>query len=253
VAGPQDPAGANADAEALALKADKDDLEALEVVVATKASQVLLANLSAEVAGKQSQLRAGDVVGGHPLLTYSYDEDLVGSDTVRALKVSAPLVATQAPFVVEISLDGSLATQEELDGTNAQLLTTKSNVNSLFASNELLSSEVGALNVEMAGKQSQLTPGTVAGGHPMLQNGVVRAIKGAGPVKVAVDTNHVEVWLNQSELAATPAIAALQTSVAGKQSQLNAGDVAGGHPLLLPGVAGGGFFEPGQSPPSDTV
>jgi hypothetical protein len=89
----------------------------------------------------------------------------------------------------------------------------------------------------------------------MLQNGVVRAIKTISPVKAAVDTNHVEVWLDQSELAATSAIAALQTTVAGKQSQLYAGDVADGHPLLLqPGLfVGGGFEEGGQPLPGDTV
>jgi hypothetical protein len=35
---------------------------------------------------------------------------------------------------------------------------------------------------------------------------VVRAIKGISPVQVAVDTNHVEVWLDQSELASTSAL-----------------------------------------------
>jgi hypothetical protein len=50
------------------------------------------------------------------------------------------------------------------------------------------------------------------------------------------------VWLDQSELAATSAIAALQT---GKQSQLYSGTVDGGNPLLLqPSLfVGGGFDE----------
>jgi hypothetical protein len=89
----------------------------------------------------------------------------------------------------------------------------------------------------------------------MLQNGVVRAVKALSPVNVSVDTNHVEVWLNQSALDATPVIAALQTTVAGKQSQLYAGDVAEGHPLLLqPGLFVGGGFDEGQQPlPGDTV
>jgi hypothetical protein len=92
----------------------------------------------------------------------------------------------------------------------------------------------------------------------MLQGTTVRAIKGTGPVKVAVDTNHVEVWLAQNELAATPAIAALQTAVGTKQSQLFAGEVDGGHRLLLQSslFVGGGFDE-GMSPneplPGDTV
>jgi hypothetical protein len=110
-----------------------------------------------------------------------------------------------------------------------QLIVTKDNVNSLTAS-------TAGLSAELAGKQNQLTPGTVAGGHQLLQNGVVRAIKGSGPLKVAADTNHVEVWLDQNELAATAAIATLQTSVAGKQSQLTPGTVVGGHQMLQNGV-----------------
>jgi hypothetical protein len=73
------------------------------------------------------------------------------------------------------------------------------------------------------------------------------------PLKVAPDTHFLQIRLDQAELAATPAIAALQTDVAGKQSQLVAGAVEGGHPLLLPGLTGGGFFEPGQTPQGDTV
>jgi hypothetical protein len=220
--------------------------------------QVQLDSLSAEVDGKQSQLRAGYEEGSHPLLTASYDDDLVLRDTIRALKVSAPLVVSQASQFLDLSLDGSLATQGELDATNAQLLVTKNNVNSLFASNEALSGEVDTLAAELTGKQGQLTPGTVAGGHPMLQSTTVRAIKGTGPVKVAVDPNHVEVWLDQNELAATPAIAALQTTVGAKQSQLFAGEVEGGHRLLLrPSLFVGGGFDEGTSPdeplPGDTV
>jgi hypothetical protein len=194
-----------------------------------------LPGLAVEVDGKQSRLRAGDVEGGHPLLTFSYGES-GGSDTVRALKVSAPLVATQESEHVHLFLDGSLATQSALDEATAatgdvmdQLLLTKGNVNLLFAADEAIREQVDGLAAEVAGKQGKLTPGTVFGGHQMLQNDVVRAIKGVGPVKVAVDTNHVEVWLAQSELAATPAIAALQADVGTKQSQLYAGDVEGGH------------------------
>ena len=50
------------------MKANQSDLEALEAVVATKANQVLVDSLSTEVAGKQSQLRAGYEEGSHPLL-----------------------------------------------------------------------------------------------------------------------------------------------------------------------------------------
>jgi hypothetical protein len=150
--GPQGPAGESPDAEALALKANQTDQEALGTVVATKANQVLvnslqvqLGSLSAEVDGKQSQLRASYEEGSHPLLTASYDDDLVLRDTIRALKVTAPLVVSQTSQLLDLSLDGSLSTQEGLDSTIAQLLPTKNNVNSLFASNEALSGEVDTL------------------------------------------------------------------------------------------------------------
>jgi hypothetical protein len=87
----------------------------------------------------------------------------------------------------------------------------------------------------------------------MLQGTTVRALQAVAPLKIAPDTQFLQIRLDQAELAATPAIAALQTDVAGKQSQLVAGAVEGGHPLLLPGLTGGGFFEPGQTPQGDTV
>jgi hypothetical protein len=238
------------------LKADQTDLEALEAVVATKANQALassiqtqLGSLSTEVAGKQSQLRVGYEEGSHPLLVGTYDDDLVFQDTIRALRVSAPIVATQSRYVVDLSLDESLATQEELDATNAQLLATKNNVNSLFASSEALSGEVDVLAAEVAGKQGQLTPGTVTGGFPVLGNGYVRALQALAPLKIAPDTQFLQIRLDQAELAATPAIAALQTAVGTKQSQLFAGEVEGGHRLLLQSslFVGGGFDE-GTSP-----
>jgi hypothetical protein len=247
------------------LKANQSDLEALEAVVAAKANQVLvsslqvqLGSLSAEVEGKQSQLRAGYEEGSHPLLVGTYDDDLVFQDTIRALRVSAPIVATQSRYVVDLSLDESLATQEELDATNAQLLATKNNVNILFASNEALSGEVDALAAEVAGKQGQLTPGTVADGFPVLGNGYVRALQALAPLKIAPDTQFLQIRLDQAELAATPAIAALQTAVGTKQSQLFAGEVEGGHRLLLQSnlFVGGGFDEgtsPSEPLPGDTV
>jgi hypothetical protein len=174
---------------------------------------------------------------------------------------------------VHLSLDGSLATLSALDAValevdllEQQILATDDTVDSLIANTSglqaasaSLAGEVNALAVEVAGKQSQLTPGTVVGGFQMLQGSVVRAIKALSPVKVAVDTNHIEVRLDQNELAATPAIASLQTTVAGKQSQLYSGTVEGGHPLLLQAglFVGGGFDEgtpgPGGELLGDTV
>jgi hypothetical protein len=134
--------------------------------------------------------------------------------------VSAPLVVSQTSQLLDLSLDGSLATQEELDATNAQLLATKSNVTTLFASSAALSGEVDALAAEVAGKQGQLTPGTVADGYQVLQGTTVRALQAVAPLKIAPDTQFLQIRLDQAELAATPAIAALQTAVAGKQDVL---------------------------------
>jgi hypothetical protein len=244
-------------------ESDQADLDALGAVVATKAGQAAVNSMQAQLDSKQSQLRAGTVEDGHPLLTFSYEDqggELVGSDTIRALKVSAPIVATQGAQHVHLALDGSLASQSALDAVAAtadaameQLALTKGNVKQLFAADEALQGELDALAAgttsQLLGKQDQLTPGTVAGGHPMLQGNVVRAVKAISPVNAAVDTNHVELWLDQSELAATPAIAALQTAVGTKQSQLFAGEVEGGHRLLLrPSLFVDGGFDEGASP-----
>jgi hypothetical protein len=58
-----------------------------------------------------------------------------------------------------------------------------------------------------AAKQDQLTAGAVQGGFQLLDQNtkVVRPIKGVFPVNVAVDGNHVEVFLDQKALGATSA------------------------------------------------
>jgi hypothetical protein len=92
---------------------------------------------------------------------------------------------------------------------------------------------LAALVIEVAGKQDALTAGTVPGGFPTLQDGVVRAIKGVSPVGVAVDVNHVEVFLDQTQLASNAALAALEAEVDGKQDTLTAGTGALAHEKLL--------------------
>jgi hypothetical protein len=165
---------------------------------------------------------------------------------------------------VDLSLDESLATQSDLEALQGQVaeaqtaaedaldqaLLVKDNLVRLDGVDEALQGQVDTLAAGLATKQGQLTPGQVAGGFPVLSDGLVRAIQALAPLKVAPDTQFLQIRLDQAELAATPAIAALQTDVAGKQSQLVAGEVEGGHPLLLPALTGGGFFEPGQG---DTV
>jgi hypothetical protein len=53
-----------------------------------------------------------------------------------------------------------------------------------------------------------------------LQGDTVRALKVSSPLVATSNNSHVHLSLNQSELAATSAIAALQTEVAGKQDVL---------------------------------
>jgi hypothetical protein len=83
------------------------------------------------------------------------------------------------------------------------------------------------------GPGSELTAGKVTGGHAVLANGVVRALKVLGPLKLSPDTSHLEIRLEQSELTATAQIAALQTSVATKQNKLAAGSSLVFHEKLL--------------------
>jgi hypothetical protein len=117
-----------------------------------------------------------------------------------------------------------------------------------------------------AAKQDQLTAGTVQGGFSMLDQNtkVVRAIKGISPVNVAINQNHVEVFLDQSGLASTSALLAVKSiaesnnqaladlmpqvesnnqaltalapQVAGKQDQLTAGTGMIFHEKLLEGT-----------------
>jgi hypothetical protein len=57
---------------------------------------------------------------------------------------------------------------------------------------------LAALVIEVAGKQDGLTAGTVQDGFQMLQDGVVRAIKGTPPVRVTADASHVEVAMDET-------------------------------------------------------
>jgi hypothetical protein len=109
--------------EAIQGQVDGLAAQAISMQGALNSTNQALAALTVEADGKQSQLRAGTVEGGHPLLTFSYEDqggELVGSDTIRALKVSAPLLATQESQHLHLSLDASLATQSALDKVAAQ-------------------------------------------------------------------------------------------------------------------------------------
>jgi hypothetical protein len=163
------------------------------------ATDQALAALTAEVAGKQSQLLAGDVAGGTPLLLFADTEasgecttcpegTVLAGDTVRALKVSAPLQIQGDSQHVHVTLDASgLASQLDLDG-----------------------------------KQDTLTAGSVQGGFSMLDptTKVVRAIKGVSPVQVAIDTSHVEIFLDQNALGAQSATAEGGLSLVNTQGKI---------------------------------
>jgi hypothetical protein len=281
--------------------------EALQAAIALKADQTALnstdqalAALAVEVAGKQAQLLAGDVEGGTPLLLFADAEasgecvtcpegTVLAGDTVRALKVSAPLQIQGDSQHVHVTLDASgLASQLDLaskqdqlgvgfvegghslleDGAIKAILGTapvqvtstathvevamgesyfamvtgladeiadKASTSSLLAVKAIAESNnqaiadlvpqvednsqaLTALGSQVAGKQDQLTAGTVSGGFQLLDPNtkVVRAIKGVSPVNVAIDTNHVEVFLDQNALGAQSA-----TGPAGTLSLVN--------------------------------
>jgi hypothetical protein len=186
-----------------------------------------LAALTVEVASKQAQLGTGIVQGGIPLL-----ED----GSIKAILGTAPVRVTAEASHVEVTMDDSY-----------------------FAA-------ITAIADATAAKQDRLTMGSVQGGRLLFDpnTNVIRAIKGIGPVGVAIDVNHVEVTLDQSGLASTSellgvksiaesnnqaladlmpqveaniqALTTLAPQVVGKQAQLSAGDGMVFHEKLLEGA-----------------
>jgi hypothetical protein len=110
--------------------------------------------------------------------------------------------------------------QTAADTALDQALLVKGNLVRLDGVDEALQGQVDTLAAGLATKQGLLTAGQVAGGNPMLQGTTVRALQAEAPLKIAPDTQFLQIRLDQAELAATPAIAALQTAVAGKQDVL---------------------------------
>jgi hypothetical protein len=211
-------------AETVASKASSTDLAAatatLQGQIATKASGASVTALAETVASKASQARL----------------DFVGQNFQPRVTAFAPLSLVPRsgpqdnPFS-ELSVDlGAYATTAAL-GTKAD------------AASVYTKAQVGAA---IAAADSNLTAGTAVGGHPVLANGVVRALRVLNPLKLAPDTSLLEIRLDQGELAATPQIAALQAAVATKQDALAAGSSLVFHePLLQDGrvkslVAGAG-------------
>jgi hypothetical protein len=112
---------------------------------------------------------------------------------------------------------------------NAAAIETKAPQSALNSTDQALA----ALTVEVAGKQAQLGVGTVTGGHSMLENGSIRAIKGAAPVQVTATPTHVEVTMDESYFGA---ITAITDATAAKQDQLTAGTGMVYHEKLLEGT-----------------
>jgi hypothetical protein len=97
-----------------------------------------------------------------------------------------------------------------------------------YATTAALGAKADAANVytkaqvdaAIASAGSNLVPGTVAGGHAVLANGIVRALKVSAPLRIDPDTSYLEIRLDQAQLDATSQIAALQTAVGTKQGTL---------------------------------
>jgi hypothetical protein len=99
---------------------------------------------------------------------------------------------------------------------------------------------VTGLADEIAAKQDKLTVGTVNGGFSLLDphTNVVRAIQGVSPVNVAIDTNHVAVYLDPNALGAQSA-----TGPAGTFSMV---DAQGKILRLRPGTGAYAVTQSGQ-------
>ena len=115
------------------------------------------------------------------------------------------------------TFEAAVADLVAADATNAAAITATQSA--LDSTDQALA----ALTVEVAGKQPQLGVGSVEGGHPLLEDGAIKAILGTAPVQVTAAATHVEVAMDQSyfdALTATDqALAALTADVATKADQ----------------------------------
>jgi hypothetical protein len=172
---------------------DAEQLEALEAAIATKASQSDL-GAYALTASLPAQR---NVAGGFPVL---------GNGYVRALQAVAPLKIAPDTQFLQIRLD-----QAELAATP----------------------QIAALQTAVATKQNTLGIGVVQGGHPLIQDGTIKAVRGTAPVRVTSTATHVDVEMDESYFGAITAIA---DEAASKQAQLTAGSSLVFHEKLLDGT-----------------
>jgi hypothetical protein len=237
------------------------DIAQLQAEILTKAPQsalndtdLALAALTVEVAGKQDELGVGFVEGGVQLL-----ED----GAIKAILGTAPVQVTSTPTHVEVAMGESyyamvagLADETASKASISELLSVKAIAESnnqaiadLVPQVEGNSQALAALESQVAGKQGQLTAGTVQGGFQMLDptSRVVRAIKGVSPVQVAIDTNHVEVFLDQNALGAQSATGPVNTvSLVNTQGRILR--LLTGTSLYASSVSPAGYVEVGLDP-----
>jgi hypothetical protein len=145
---------------------------------------------------------------------------------------------SDAVFLERYDDDGALVSDSwqtvATFGWNTDTNTSGLAVQSLSLGGEDLEALLLELDQQIAA--ATLTPGTVAGGYQVLQGSVVRALKANGPLRIAPDANHLELLLDESQLAATGQIAALQTAVSTKQDALAPGSSFVYHERLLEGT-----------------
>jgi hypothetical protein len=155
------------------------------------------AQVDAAIAAAEPNLTAGTAAGGFNILA---------DGVVRALRALAPLKIAPDTSLLEIRLD-----QAELAATP----------------------QIAALQTAVATKQNALGVGNVQGGHPLLQDGTIKAVRGTAPVRVTSTATHVEVEMDESYFGAITAIA---DETAAKQAQLTAGSSLVFHEKLLEGT-----------------
>jgi hypothetical protein len=190
------------------------DIAQLQAEILTKAPQSALnstdqalAALTVEVAGKQDQLGVGFVEGGQSLLEGGVVKAILGAEPVQVTSTATHVEVSMAQSYFNMITSLADATAEkastsELLGVKAIAESNNQALADLVPQVEDNSQALTTLGSQVAGKQDQLTDPN---------NKVVRAIKGVSPVQVAVDTNHVEVFIDQNALGAQSATGPVDT------------------------------------------
>jgi hypothetical protein len=112
--------------------------------------------------------------------------------------------ADAATTYTKTDVDTALALKANQSAV-ADALAIKADQNSLDTTNAALTGVT--LLAELDEKQDTLTAGSVQGGFPIMQDGIVRALKAISPAWLAVDVNHLEFGIDLNSYATNAAVA----------------------------------------------